>query len=71
MRTNNQKNIWDNSFVIFFILPILFFFIVSIMGFHMFYNRKKTKFEKKRIFLLSSGALFYGILIIYLYFKFK
>lgn len=70
MKINNQHKIWDNSIFIFFVLPILFYFIVAITGYQLFYNRDQDKFERKRILLLSAGTFFYLILILIVAYKF-
>ncbi len=69
MKINDQHNIWNNSTFLFFVLPILFYFIVAITGFQLFYNRDKNTFEKKRIILLSAGTFLYLILTLLLVYK--
>ncbi len=70
MRINNQHKIWDNRVFLFFVLPIIFYFIVAITGYQLFYNRDKNSFELKRILLLSAGTFFYLILILVGIYKF-
>ena len=57
------KEFFENGFVIFFLGPILFLLITLIAGNSIFYD-KQAKNEKRFVWLLSSGALFYLVLII-------
>lgn len=69
MRINNQHKIWDNRVFLFFVLPIMFYFIVALTGYRLFYNRGNFRFEKKQIILLSAGSFFYLILVLVVVYK--
>jgi hypothetical protein len=69
MKINDQHKIWNNSTFLFFVLPILFYFIIALTGYHLFYNRGKFRFEKKQIILLSAGSFFYLILVLVVVYK--
>lgn len=61
----NPNSFWNNSLVIFFLAPIVFLFIVKFTGNRIFYGKAgNSRTDLRRVLLLSSGSLFYLILLI-------
>jgi hypothetical protein len=60
-----KKNRLTHDIMMFLLGPLAFLILVRFTGYQIFYNGDPSNKERKRmVFLLSSGALFYLLIII-------
>ena len=60
-----EKCFLDSSIFTFLFAPMILVFIVPFLGFSIFHSEAKTnKQELKKALLLSSGAVFYLVLLL-------
>lgn len=64
---NNKRNGLGHDILMFVFGPLAFLLLVRFTGYQIFYRGDPNDKERKRVvFLLSSGALFYLLIIIIL-----
>ena len=63
--TDNKRKGLGHDILMFLFGPLAFLVLVRFTGYQIFYHGDPTDKERKRVvFLLSSGALFYLLIII-------
>ncbi|UMY64533.1 hypothetical protein [Flavobacterium sp. HJ-32-4] len=66
-KNQNSSSIWDNDLILFFGAPLVFLLLTRFTGYSIFYGKGPKRNDRRQVFLLSGGALFYLIVILLFY----